>query len=56
MLSPVLGVELRNWSLVEGIPLAATPLWNNRKTYFVYYGYAGEPQPLKFSMDFKVCF
>lgn len=54
MLSPVLGVELRNWSLVEGIPLAATPLWNNRKTYFVYYGYAGEPQPLKFSMDFKV--
>ncbi|KAF5278793.1 hypothetical protein FQA39_LY18351 [Lamprigera yunnana] len=54
MVSPVLGVELESWSLVQGIPLAAAPLWNNRFTYFIYYCYAGELIPLNFSMDFKI--
>ncbi|KAF5299923.1 hypothetical protein FQR65_LT09318 [Abscondita terminalis] len=54
MISPTLGVELDSWSIVEGKPLAAAPLWNNRRTYFIYYCYAGDPAPLQFSMDFKI--
>ncbi|KAK4885667.1 hypothetical protein RN001_001938 [Aquatica leii] len=54
MISPTLGLELKSWSVVEGKPLAAAPLWNNRQTYFIYYGYSGDSVALNFSMDFKI--
>uniref|UniRef100_A0A1Y1MFR8 FXNA-like protease n=1 Tax=Photinus pyralis TaxID=7054 RepID=A0A1Y1MFR8_PHOPY len=54
MVSPVLGVTLERWSLVNEKPLAAAPLWNGRFTYFIYYCYAGDSVPLVFSMDFQV--
>lgn len=53
MLSPVSGVELDSWSLPSE-PLLTTIPWNNRKTYFVFYGRGYEDVPLKFSMNFKV--
>lgn len=53
MLSPVPGVALDRWSLVDQEPLAG-PKWNGRDTYFVYYAYASEPEPLTFSFDLKV--
>src|SRR5699024_524874 len=53
MISPVLGVELTEWSLNTKRPLAG-PKWNGRDTYFIYYAYGLKRVPLKFSMDFKV--
>lgn len=51
MISPVSGVEIESWSLPTDEPLAG-PLWNGRKTYFIYYAYGLEPVPLVFSIDF----
>lgn len=53
MVSPVVGITLEKWDLKIETPLAG-PLWNGRKTYFIYYAYGIEPVPLRFSMDFKV--
>nr|CAD7263210.1 unnamed protein product [Timema shepardi] len=53
MLSPVSGVTLDRWSLVEGEPLKSSK-WNNRDTYFVYYSYASDPEPLVFWIDLNV--
>jgi hypothetical protein len=53
MISPVLGVELTEWSLNSKKPLAG-PMWNGRNTYFIYYAYGLKRVPLRFSMDFKV--
>ncbi|KAI4469139.1 metallopeptidase m28 family member [Holotrichia oblita] len=53
MLSPVSGVDLHNWSL-PSVPLVTTVPWNNRKTYFVFYGTGYESVPLKLSMNFTV--
>ena len=55
MFSPVLGVELRNWSLPSE-PLLTTTPWHGRDTYFVFYGVGVEHTPLRVSMDFKVGF
>nr|CAD7408723.1 unnamed protein product [Timema cristinae] len=41
------------WSLVEGEPLKSSK-WNNRDTYFVYYSYASDPEPLVFWIDLNV--
>jgi hypothetical protein len=53
VLSPVPGVTLEHWSLVEQERLAG-PKWNGRDTYFVYYAYASNPEPWTFSVDLKV--
>lgn len=53
MFSPVSGVELDSWSL-QSEPLLTTIPWNNRKTYFIFYGCGYDLVPLKFSMNFKV--
>lgn len=53
LISPVIGVEIDNWSLPTDGPLAG-PVWNGRNTYFVYYAYGLEPKPFVFSIDFKV--
>ncbi|KAG5898671.1 hypothetical protein JTB14_030621 [Gonioctena quinquepunctata] len=52
MLSPVEGVVLDGWSL-ETDELLAGPLWNGRKTYFIYYAYGLEAVPFELSLDFK---
>ncbi|CAH1280027.1 unnamed protein product [Diabrotica balteata] len=53
MISPVLGVEITDWSIPTQEPLAG-PLWNGRKTYFIYYAYGLEPVPITVTIDFKV--
>lgn len=53
MVSPVKGVELLRWSILEGPPLAG-PRWNGRETYFVYFSYADKPKPWVFSLDLRV--
>ena len=53
VLSPVQDVTLDRWSLDDHKPLAG-PQWNGRDTFFVYYAYASDPQPLTFSVDLKV--
>nr|CAD7460312.1 unnamed protein product [Timema tahoe] len=53
MLSPISGVTLDRWSLVEGEPLKSSK-WNTRDTYFVYYSYASDPEPLVFWIDLNV--
>ena len=53
MLSPVQNVTLDHWSLDDHKPLAG-PQWNGRDTFFIYYAYASDPEPLTFSIDLKV--
>ncbi|KRT84651.1 hypothetical protein AMK59_725, partial [Oryctes borbonicus] len=53
MFSPVSGVELDSWSLSSN-PLLTTIPWNQRQTYFIFYGCGYELVPLKFSLNFKV--
>lgn len=55
MLSPVLGVELKNWDIGSD-PLKVLKPFNGRDTYFIYYCYGTTPLPFTFSMDFKVIF
>ena len=53
VLSPVQDVTLDRWGLDDHKPLAG-PKWNGRDTFFVYYAYASDPEPLTFSVDLKV--
>ncbi|CAH1181734.1 unnamed protein product [Phyllotreta striolata] len=53
MISPALGVEFDSWSLPTDGPVEG-PLWNGRKTYFIYYSYGIENKPFVFSIMFKV--
>jgi hypothetical protein len=53
MLSPVRNVTLDGWSLDDHKPVAG-PQWNGRDTFFVFYAYASDPEPLTFSVDLKV--
>lgn len=53
MFSPVVGVELTSWDIMKEVPLEG-PLWNNRKTYFIYYSYGLSPVPFTFSLDLKI--
>lgn len=53
MFSPVTEVELVSWSEMRELPLEG-PLWNGRKTYFIYYSYGLKPVPFKFSVDLKI--
>jgi len=52
MLSPVQDVTLDHWSLDDHKPLAG-PQWNGRDTFFIYYAYASDLEPLTFSVDLK---
>lgn len=52
VLSPVQDVTLDGWSLDDHKPLAGIK-WNGRDTFFIYYAYASDPQPLTFSVDLK---
>lgn len=53
MVSPVKGIELLRWSILDDQPLAG-PKWNGRETYFVYYSYADKPKPWVFSLELRV--
>ncbi|XP_047115031.1 endoplasmic reticulum metallopeptidase 1-like isoform X1 [Schistocerca piceifrons] len=52
MMAPANGFQLQSWSFVEGEPLVG-PKWNERDTYFIYYGCASEPVPWTFWIILK---
>lgn len=54
MISPLPNIDMLEWSLVDGPPLASGELWKGRPTYFIYYAYVANPVPLTFDIDFKV--
>lgn len=55
MISPVKGVTLKKWDINEDPPLADVQRWrDNRKSYFIYYCYAGETVPLNLTLTLKV--
>ncbi|XP_050315595.1 endoplasmic reticulum metallopeptidase 1-like isoform X2 [Anthonomus grandis grandis] len=53
IISPIIGIEIKNWSIPTPEPLAG-PKWNGRDSYFVFYAYGLDPVPLRFWIDFKV--
>lgn len=53
VLSPKDGVKLTRWSVEPGDPLLGGN-FNGRPLYFIYYGYASEPEPWHFWVDFQV--
>nr|XP_023012163.1 endoplasmic reticulum metallopeptidase 1-like [Leptinotarsa decemlineata] len=53
IISPVQGVELESWSLKTD-ELLAGPLWNGRKTYFIYYAHGLDAVPFVLSLNFKI--
>lgn len=54
MMSPYPGVILDSWSVTNGTPLQALDWKEDRKNYFIYYCYAGEPVSLNFTINLKV--
>lgn len=53
MFSPTNDVVLDKWSLPSE-PLIANKLWNDRKTYFIFYSYADKMVPFNLTLDLKV--
>ncbi|EZA53278.1 Endoplasmic reticulum metallopeptidase [Ooceraea biroi] len=53
ILSPYKGVHLKKWSVIDGKPLES-PMWNGRKTYFIYYACASDCVPYTFSIELNV--
>lgn len=53
MVSPVLGVKLKDWN-IGSEPLKVNTPWNGRDTYFIYYCLGQDPVPFIFTMNYEV--
>lgn len=54
-ISPVVGIKLIDWTLLDYIPKPG-PMWNNRETFFVFfnYGYHTDPKEFEFTINYQV--